>query len=44
LRSDEDLAQGSDLEAVADGCISVTPIHMDMTHRAGMERLRRSLA
>ena len=44
LRSDQDLQQGSDLEAVADGCISVTPIHMDMTHRAGMERLRLALA
>jgi 5'-nucleotidase len=43
LRCDEDLQHGSDLEAVADGWISVTPIHMDMTHRLGMERLRQSL-
>ena len=44
LRCEEDLQEGSDLQAVADGCISVTPIHMDMTHRSSMERLRRALA
>jgi 5'-nucleotidase len=43
LRCDEDLQHGSDLQAVADGCISVTPIHMDMTHRSSMERLRHAL-
>jgi 5'-nucleotidase len=43
LRCDEDLQDGSDLQAVADGCISVTPIHMDMTHRSSMDRLRRAL-
>jgi 5'-nucleotidase len=43
LRCDEDLQQGSDLQAVADGCISVTPIHLDMTHRSSMERLHHAL-
>jgi len=28
---------------VAEGYISVTPIHMDMTHRASFERLRVAL-
>jgi hypothetical protein len=28
---------------VAGGYISVTPIHMDMTHRASFERLRVTL-
>ena len=40
LRCDEDLREGSDLQAVADGWISVTPIHMDMTQRSSIERLR----
>ncbi|MGH6945393.1 MAG: 5'/3'-nucleotidase SurE, partial [Geminicoccaceae bacterium] len=31
LRSEEDYQEGSDLEAVAEGYISITPIHMDMT-------------
>jgi 5'-nucleotidase len=43
LRCDEDLREGSDLQAVADGWISVTPIHMDMTQRSSIERLRRAL-
>jgi len=40
LRSEESLQEGTDLHAVADGYISVTPVHMDMTHRASVERLR----
>ena len=43
LRSDEAYQEGTDLQAVADGYISVTPIHMDMTHRASFERLRHTL-
>jgi 5'-nucleotidase len=43
LRSDETYQNGTDLQAVADDYISVTPIHMDMTHRASFERLRRTL-
>lgn len=31
---------GTDLAAVAAGCISVTPIHLDLTNHALMERLR----
>ncbi len=32
---------GSDLEAVEQGCISVTPIHLDLTNYASMRKLRR---
>ena len=31
---------GSDLAAVADGRIAVTPIHFDLTHRGGLQTLR----
>jgi 5'-nucleotidase len=31
---------GTDLAAVADGRIAVTPIHFDLTHRGGLEVLR----
>jgi 5'-nucleotidase len=44
LRVEEAYLDGTDLQAVADGYISVTPIHMDMTHRASFERLRQALA
>lgn len=30
---------GSDLEAIADGWISVTPLHLDLTHHASMQAL-----
>jgi 5'-nucleotidase len=43
LRVEEGFQDGTDLQAVAEGYISVTPIHMDMTHRASFERLRRTL-
>ncbi|MGH6902631.1 MAG: 5'/3'-nucleotidase SurE [Geminicoccaceae bacterium] len=43
LRVEEGYQNGTDLQAVAEGYISVTPIHMDMTHRASFERLRRAL-
>jgi 5'-nucleotidase len=32
--------QGTDLAAVARGRISITPVHFDLTDRAGLERLR----
>jgi 5'-nucleotidase len=32
--------QGSDLSAIANGRISVTPVHFDLTDREGLERLR----
>ena len=31
---------GTDLAAVAEGRIAVTPIHFDLTHRGGLEVLR----
>jgi 5'-nucleotidase len=43
LRVDEVAQEGTDLHAIAGGWISVTPVHMDMTHRASFERLRRVL-
>jgi 5'-nucleotidase len=33
-------AQDTDIEAVADGYISVTPLQLDLTHAASMDRLR----
>jgi 5'-nucleotidase len=30
----------TDLEAIADGYVSVTPLHLDMTHEPGLERMR----
>ena len=32
--------EGTDLYAVADGRIAVTPIHFDLTDHGGLERLR----
>lgn len=43
LRVEEGHQEGTDLQAVAEGYISVTPIHMDMTHRASFEWLQRAL-
>jgi 5'-nucleotidase len=43
LRSDDVQQAGTDLAAVADHHISITPVHMDMTHRASFDRLRRAL-
>ena len=40
IPSREDIP-GSDLEAVEQGCISVTPIHLDLTNYASMRALRR---
>jgi 5'-nucleotidase len=40
LRVDEAFQEGTDLHAVAEGYVSITPIHMDMTHRASFARLR----
>jgi 5'-nucleotidase len=36
--------EGSDFEAVYSGFISVTPLHLDMTHHAEIERLQKALA
>ena len=33
-------AHATDLEAVADGYVSVTPLHLDLTHHASLDRLK----
>jgi 5'-nucleotidase len=43
LREDTSLREGTDLAAVNAGYVSVTPIHMDMTHRASFRALRELL-
>lgn len=43
LREDANAGEGTDLEAVADGFVSVTPIHMDMTHQPSLPKLRDAL-
>jgi 5'-nucleotidase len=43
LRTDEVQQAGTDLHAVAEQKISITPVHMDMTHRASFDRLRLAL-
>ena len=43
LRSDDVQQVGTDLHAVAQDHISITPVHMDMTHRASFDRLRLAL-
>jgi 5'-nucleotidase len=35
---------GTDLGAVASGKVSVTPIHLDLTHRAALAKLKKALA
>lgn len=39
-RPEDDLVEGSDVWAVAHGYVSVTPIHMDMTHYDTLEIMR----
>jgi len=36
--------EGTDFDAVYSGYISVTPLHLDMTHHSAIERLQRALA
>jgi 5'-nucleotidase len=36
-------AEGSDLAAVYAGCISVTPLYLDLTYEAMREKVRRAL-
>jgi 5'-nucleotidase len=38
-----DSAPGSDFEAVYAGCVSVTPLHLDMTHHTEIARLQRAI-
>jgi 5'-nucleotidase len=40
LREDPQTREGTDLAAVAAGCVSVTPIHLDMTHHPSLQALR----
>jgi 5'-nucleotidase len=44
LREDTSHREGTDLAAVNNGYVSVTPIHMDMTHRPSFGALREILA
>jgi len=37
-------SEGSDFEAVYSGYISVTPLHLDMTHHSEIERLQKAFA
>lgn len=43
-REIETPAHATDLEAVRSGCVSVTPLHLDLTHYATMDRLREAMA
>ncbi len=44
LREEERWAEGTDLAAIADGYISVTPVHLDLTHHQSLESFRKILA
>jgi 5'-nucleotidase len=44
LRESTGPGEGTDLASIAAGCISVTPVHLDMTHRPSLELLRQALA
>lgn len=44
LREETAHQEGTDLAAVAAGFVSVTPVHLDMTHRPTLERLERLMA
>ncbi len=39
LRADEAFPEGTDLAAIAAGFVSVTPIHLDLTHYPSLDRL-----
>jgi 5'-nucleotidase len=39
-RPEDEMAEGTDVWAVAHGKVSITPIHMDMTHFPSLEMLR----
>ncbi|MDB5762416.1 MAG: surE [Herminiimonas sp.] len=40
----KDAGEGTDFHAVAQGCISVTPLQIDLTHTAQLDALRKGLA
>ena len=39
-----DDGEGTDFHATANGCISVTPLQIDLTHTVQLERLKQALA
>ena len=41
LREDSQPGEGTDLAAIAAGYVSVTPVHLDMTHGPSLDELRR---
>ena len=43
-RDDGTPGRGTDLEAVNNGFVSVTPVHLDLTHRPSIKALREALA
>ena len=44
LRDDTSPRKGTDLDLIANGHISVTPVHLNLTHRPSIPGLRRALA
>jgi 5'-nucleotidase len=40
--SDEALDKGTDLAAVAEGAIAVTPLHLDLTHRGMVRKMKKA--
>lgn len=44
LRESTEPGAGTDLAAIAAGYVSVTPVHLDMTHHASLETFRRRIA
>lgn len=43
-RSSTEPAEGTDVAAVAASCVAVTPVHLDMTHYPGMQKLKELFA
>ena len=43
LREDTEPGEGTDLAAIAAGFVSITPIHLDMTHQGSLKELRELL-
>jgi 5'-nucleotidase len=44
MRLEDATQKGTDIAAVNDGRISVTPLYLDLTHRASMRKLAASFA
>jgi 5'-nucleotidase len=44
MRTEEPTQPGTDLAAVNDGCIAVTPLHLDLTHGRTARHLERALS